>query len=624
MAQSRFSRHTDDSGNTEKITQGAPQDSLSSKAKRTFGSITDKLMNLLSGEQTDQKGSRTASADTPFVPPEDIPTPAKPAVTAATPAPSAPEEITPSAAPETPKGRFRAASSPSQPKPQPSPTPDLSDDFSDDFLSDIPSVSKPVLQDTESSLPSRWDARSKDSDLFFSERMTDRGFKAKTPKEFEEKKRTEYRGEVQGLSTNANDSDDGEHYYVPNIEVGDEDRRTRYKRRNRRPLKMWQKSVITGVCITAAFLGLIFLTVNLMLIGKMNQINVKGTKDLNDLYIYEPSTVTSILDDSVSISEDDRNRLSKLNDAFELSDLAVKSGKKVQNFLIVALDEQRQADGMVIVSIDEKTKKVRLVNIIPDLYVPLADQIDGVNYGSSLRKIYTYGGADVLRDTVEDTLKVKIDYYFVLNFTAFETMVNHLGGASITITDENISYWMATNKFDPQKRFGGTGRFTLNGEEALIYSRMSQLDDEFARSLRQQELAAKLCESLSEFGTLEHVSVLYNTLSYVTTDCGAGKMLGLCGKLKKYGDYEVKGVTVPISGTYKEGYVGGEYLLASNLTVNANDIQLFLYSNDMTYADGGTEVNVMLPELTEVLDVPKEPVSGSDMSATDAPSANPQ
>ncbi len=580
MAQSRFSRHEDDGVNTEQTKKGGKLSSLAAKAKETLGNAAGNIKGVFSKDE--KKSSRTAEADKPFVPPAE-------------------EPVQIPAQEQAPQRRFSASNAPSEKAPQ-----------------------KPARQpQNESSLPSRLDARSKDSDLYFSERMTDKGFRAKQPREFEEKKRPAYQGPVVGLSKRADDFDEEEHYYIPAIEIPEEERRKRYKKRNRRPLKFWQKATLTGVGITAAFVGFIFLAISLMLIGKMNQINVKGSKDINDLYFYEPTMVTSILDDSLSISENDRTRLSKLNDAFELSDLGIKSGKNVKNFLTVALDRQGEADGMVIISIDEKTKKVRLVNVLPDMYVPLSEQIDGVNHGSSLRNIYAYGGAETLRRAIEDALRVKIDNYFVISFTAFETMVNHLGGANITITDEKISYWMATNKFDPQTRFGGTGRFTLNGEEALIYSRMSQIDNSFARAERQEELAAKLCERLSEYGTLEHVSVLYNTLSYVTTDCGTAKLLGLCGKFKKYGDYELKGVTVPIAGTYTEGYVGGEYLLAANLTVNANDIQLFLYSNDMTYADGGTEVNVMLPQLTEVLDVPEEPVSdtdlsGSDISSTDA------
>ncbi len=589
MAQSRFSRRGGDDNfdkneNTAEEKKKGGFGSFAAKAKEKLGSAAGNIKGVFSKDGESRK-SRTADADTAFVPPTE------------------------------PMEQHTAPSAPSAP-----PTTAFSSDLFDDITADSTPVSakpEPKPAKAEPSLPSRWDARHKDSDLYFSSRMSDRGFKAKEAVEFEEKKRPAYQGKVTGLSRNANDDDDQEHFYVPNIEVGDEDRRLRYKKRNRRPLKLWQKGVITGVCITAAFIGLIMLTVNLMLVGKMNQIDVKGSKDMNDLYFYEPTMVTSILDDSVSISEDDRSRLSKLNDAFELSDLSVKSGKKVQNYLLIALDENNEADGIVIVSVDQKTKKIRLVNILSDLYVPLSDQIDGVNYGSSLRRIYAYGGAKLLRSTVQDTLKVKIDYYFVLNFTAFETIVNHLGGADITITDEAVSNWMATNKYDPQTRFGGTGRFTLNGEEALIYSRMSQPDGPFARSQRQKEVAEKLCARLSDYNTLEHVSVLYNALSYVTTDCGAGKLLGLCGKMDNYSDYEIKGVTVPIQGTYTEGSVGGEYLLAANLTVNANDVQLFLYSNDMTYADGGTEVNVMLPQLTEILDVPEAPVSDSDISPTD-------
>ncbi len=637
MAQSRFSRRSEGGDNNMPMQGQAPRQAsempmqeipsapepapertagrkggglgaFAAKAKEKLGSAAGNIKGVFSKEDKSGKKPRTAEADVPFEAPA---------------APPVSEEYVPQA-PMPQASQNAAPQMPQEAHPQPAPHDDTEPAPHVNFRQrseasrTVPERENAQRSGQEQGLPSRWDARNRGGELYFSDRMSDKGFKAKEPEEFEVKKRAAYQGQVVGLSSSSHDDDGTEHFYTPNIDVGDENRRTRYKKKNRRPLKLWQKGVITGVCITAAFVGFIFGMINLMLIGKMNHMDVSGSKDMNDLYFYSPKMVSSIIDDTLSIDQEDRTRLTKLNDAFELSDLAVKSDKNVQNFLCIALDEKDNADAIVIVSIDEKTKKVRFVNILPELYVPLADQIDGINYGSTLRQIYAYGGAAMLADTVEDTLKVAVDNYFVLDFTAFETVVNHLGGADITITEEKISYWMATNKYDPQNRFGGTGRFTLSGEEALIYSRMSELDNSFARANRQHEMLAKLCARLSEYGTLDHVSVLYNALSYVTTDCAPGKMLSLCGNMKKYGDYEVKAVTVPISGTYTEGYVSGKYLLASNITVNANDIQLFLYSNDMTYADGGVEVNVLLPELTEVLDVPEEPASSTDIPPSDA------
>ncbi len=623
MAQGRFSRRSEGGGNIPEAPEARPEQgrkglnfgSFTAKAKEVLGNAAGSIKGVFGKDGTGEKVSRTAEPDAPFEAPPMQPQPAQRFTPAA-----APELVDYSDFDDIPQaeqqpadyGAYTGFAETPQSQPEAAPMPEAAPESQPQ-----PSFRRRSAAD-DRGLPSRWDARQRGGELYFSDRMTDEGFRVKDTVEQEPKKRPEYHGEVVGLAKGYDGDDGSEHFYTPNIEVGDENQRRRYKKRNRKPLKFWQKATITGVCITAAFIGLIFLTINLMLIGKMNHMDTEGSKDMNDLYFYTPQMVTSILDDSLSMNQDDRTRLTSLNDAFALSDLALKSDKKVQNFLCVALDKDDNADAMVIISIDEKTKKVRLVNILPDMYVPLADQIDSISYGSSLRKIYAYGGADMLRDTLEDTLRVKIDNYFVIGFTAFETAVNHLGGADITITEEYVSRWLATNKHSPQPRFGGTGRFTLNGEEALIYARMSDPDGIFIRAQRQQEIFTKLCDRLSDYGTLDLVSALYNALSYVTTDCSASKMLGLCGKLNGYGDYEVKGVTVPIQGTYSEGYVGGSYLLASNITVNANDIQLFLYSNDMTFADGGMEVNVLLPEVSAVLDVPKAPVSASDISPSDA------
>lgn len=492
------------------------------------------------------------------------------------------------------------------------------EDFGDDASDTAPMHREPRIQADRTAstggLPTRGQAMHTSRSLTFSDRMNNGSYNPEVDYSFEEEPvRPKYTGDVVALPTSQPDDDIGDHHsYVPPVEIkSDGSSHSRFKRRNRKPLKLWQKGIITGVCLTGIFVGLLFLTVTLMLSGKMNRINVAGTGNVNDLYFYtEQDSAGNTL-----VNVDVFTRLTALNDAFEISDVAIQSDEDIVTFLVVGLDSKTgECDAVMLVSIDPQTKKNRTVSVLPELYLKLEEQLDGKSLGSSVRNLYTYGGAQLLSDTLEYNLRMTIDYYFVVSYTAFETAVNHLGGADVTITADEAQ-WLSGNKVNPQTRFATSGKFTFNGEEALMYVR-SPLAGNFARVTRQKTVVSRLMSKLDNYSKLELVSVLYNCLSYVSTDCPAGKLLGFISTAKKCGEYEVKSITVPIEGTYTDGYVGGEYLLACNLTVNADHVREFLYNNDMTYADGGVETNVFLPQLNEVLDV-EDAVSDSDLSQTD-------
>lgn len=462
--------------------------------------------------------------------------------------------------------------------------------------------------EAEKQLPTRWDATHAPVNLNFSDRSA-AAFSEDSFDDFDEDMPTpRYQGAMIGLPRNQIEDDEGDHHaFVPRIEIsGEERRRTRFKAKNRRPMKMWQKSVLTAAGLICAFIAFIFLTVTIMLSGKMNRINVAGSGDINDLYAFKGKNGV--------VAEEELIKLSAFNDKFTVPEKLINENGHITTLLAVGLDSKGKADAMMLLSVDTETKKVRLVSLLPQTYVRLEKQIDGKDRGGTLRTVYAYGGAELLCGAIEYDFNITVDHYFVLSPTAYENMVNLLGGADITITDEKMLSWLTDNKFKKMPRFAATGKYILNGEEALMYSRAVTVDNEFERAGRQQSVIEKLSARAAEAGDLELVSVLYNSLSYVSTNCGTGKMLSLATNANDYGKYEVKSVTVPLPGSYKEAVVNGTYILAADLLVNAEDLRAFLYNNDMTYADGGVVQTATLPEVDEYLDNPPA-ASDSDLAS---------
>ena len=79
---------------------------------------------------------------------------------------------------------------------------------------------------------------------------------------------------------------------------------------------------------------------------------------------------------------------------------------EVKNILIIGADARDSAtrglsDSMILLSVNKKNKKLQMTSFMRDMYV----EIEG--YGSDkLNAAYSYGGAELLENTIEDNFKL--------------------------------------------------------------------------------------------------------------------------------------------------------------------------------------------------------------------------
>ena len=111
-------------------------------------------------------------------------------------------------------------------------------------------------------------------------------------------------------------------------------------------------------------------------------------------------------------------------------------------------DEAARADSIIIATLDNNNKKVKLTSIIRDTVVDIPEYgEDKINaaffYGSSelnddgkLRGFE--GGADLLMDTIEDNFNIHLDKYVIVNFWGFEEIIDEIGGIEADIKDYEI------------------------------------------------------------------------------------------------------------------------------------------------------------------------------------------
>lgn len=168
-----------------------------------------------------------------------------------------------------------------------------------------------------------------------------------------------------------------------------------------------------------------------------------------------------------------------------LSGIDTRSGK---------LPYRSLSDVNMILAVNPKTKKVLMINIPRDYYV----QLHGTTgLKDKLTHAGTKGGVNLSRQTIEDLLDTKIDYYIRVNFNAVVNLVDAIGGIEVYSDTEFNSYHMKGWKVPK-------GMVQMDGAKALAYSRerYAYASGDNHRGQNQEDVITAIINKISSSKTI--------------------------------------------------------------------------------------------------------------------------
>jgi LCP family protein required for cell wall assembly len=125
-----------------------------------------------------------------------------------------------------------------------------------------------------------------------------------------------------------------------------------------------------------------------------------------------------------------------------------------------------RSDSMMVATINQKQKSLKLTSIMRDCYVSIPGYRD-----NKLNAAYNYGGGPLLLATIEQNFQIHLDGYVRVDFEAFEAIIDKLGGVEIELSQAEANYLNRTNYIsNPAYRTMKAGINTMNGNQALGYS----------------------------------------------------------------------------------------------------------------------------------------------------------
>lgn len=196
-------------------------------------------------------------------------------------------------------------------------------------------------------------------------------------------------------------------------------------------------------------------------------------------------------------------------------------------------------DSIMLVSIHPKAKTATLLSIPRDLYVNIPGygyaKINAAykygNAGNFSEAGYPKGGAGLLEKVVSQKLNVPIDYYAIINYSAFKDSVNAVGG--VTINLQGSSPYGVYDPYTNLKLPNGT--VNLDGQTALNLARSRGdgpgsygIVSDFDRTQHQRDIMIALKDKASSAGVLSNpvkVSNLFDAAgNNVKTDLSLGNV----------------------------------------------------------------------------------------------------
>ena len=212
-----------------------------------------------------------------------------------------------------------------------------------------------------------------------------------------------------------------------------------------------------------------------------------------------------------------------------------------------------RSDCIIIASMNNETKEVKLVSVYRDTYV----QIEGHGL-DKITHAYSYGEAPLAIKTLNTNFDLNITEFVTVNFDAVKEIVDDIGGISMNITQEEVSHISGITK---------AGTYTLTGEQALAYARIRYATGgDYKRTERMRDVLTAVVDKVKTFSISELNQFIDKVLPKVYTNITASDVFSMIPSLTsiKITDsigwpYDTKGITL-------DRWYGVPVTLESNVT----------------------------------------------------------
>jgi len=239
------------------------------------------------------------------------------------------------------------------------------------------------------------------------------------------------------------------------------------------------------------------------------------------------------------------------------------------------------SDLIMILSIDSKTKKVKLSSIMRDTYVKI--------YARGKNKInaaYFEGGPQLAIRTLNENFDLGIKDYISVDFFGSAKIIQALGGVEIDVKPEEMdflnSYLGEIAGIDriPARFITKPGLQLLDGKQSVVYSRIRGVGrGDYDRIQRQKAVMDALALKFSQAGKALLPIIIKDVLPNIETNLDYTKLFQLGSDFMTAKSKSFDHARFPLNNASKGVRIDNIWYLSADLQATTKSLHNFIYKD---------------------------------------------
>ncbi|MCI8599128.1 MAG: LCP family protein [Lachnospiraceae bacterium] len=241
-----------------------------------------------------------------------------------------------------------------------------------------------------------------------------------------------------------------------------------------------------------------------------------------------------------------------------------------------------RSDTILIASINNETKQVKLVSVYRDTYLNRADD----TYGKC-NAAYRSGGPNQAMAMLNTNLDLNIQYFVSVDFLALIRTINLLGGIDVDVQDSEWE-WVNNYMYETTYVTGEFGEFlegpglqTLSGLQATAFCRIrATAGDDYRRTERQRMVLTLIAEKAKKASLSTINDIINEVFPLIATNIPKAEMISMAASMMSY---EI-GETTGFPELRENVKINKADIVApADLEANVKELHKFLFDEDDYY-----------------------------------------
>lgn len=261
--------------------------------------------------------------------------------------------------------------------------------------------------------------------------------------------------------------------------------------------------------------------------------------------------------------------------------------KEIINIALFGLDqrsvkERGRSDSIMILTIDEQHKKIKLSSIMRDSYV----DINGRKGKDKINHAYAFGGPQLAVRTLNENYGINIKSYVTVNFFGLAKIIDALGGVTLDVKESELSvtngYISSIARLEnvTPTVLERPGKQLLNGIQAVGYSRNRYTGNgDYERTDRQRRVLSAIMEKVQALGPAKYASVVSELLPHVLTNMSSKDIMKIGTNVFSYGINTIEQVRFPLDGYCQGKKINGIYYLTFDEEATKEQMYKYIFED---------------------------------------------